>query len=268
MSGGRVLGWDLLRGLCALAVASYHLMVWQGLADLPTLATYGVYLFFLLSGASLAYVYGEGLRDARAVAGFLVLRWLRLAPLYLAVCAGFLVMLAVRNGAWTDQLAWRLFLNASFAFGLYDPGVWALAIGGWSLGIEFVFYLAMPAIVRVLPRPALRLGVLAVLGAVQAGWIAATVGAHGLAEASVAYHQVPAFIAYFFAGCLIGHDRRLRGAQGSWPIGRAAAAWVALGLALAAASTPVAGSELSGGWGMALPVACVVAVWEIGRAHV
>jgi peptidoglycan/LPS O-acetylase OafA/YrhL len=53
-SRGRVLGWDLLRGLCALTVASYHLLYWLGLAELPALGTYGVYLFIVLSGASLA----------------------------------------------------------------------------------------------------------------------------------------------------------------------------------------------------------------------
>ncbi|MFD0667404.1 acyltransferase family protein [Ramlibacter sp. MAHUQ-53] len=263
MSPGRVLGWDLLRGLCALAVASYHLMVWQGLADLPTLATYGVYLFFLLSGASLAYVYGDGLRDPRSVAGFLVLRWLRLAPLYLAVCVGFLAMLAARDGAWTDQLGFRLALNASFAFGLYDPGVWALAIGGWSLGIEFVFYLAMPALVRVLPRPGLRWVVLALLVAVQAGWIAATVGAHGLAAASVAYHQVPAFGAYFFAGCLVGWAQR----RGLPPLSAraGAAVWLAMGALLLALAPAVPGDELVGWRGVLLPAACALCVWASGR---
>ena len=45
----RVLGWDLLRGLCALTVMSYHLLGWQDIAHLSPLGTYGVYLFFLLS---------------------------------------------------------------------------------------------------------------------------------------------------------------------------------------------------------------------------
>ena len=56
-SGERVLGWDLLRGLCALTVASYHLLYWLKIVELPALGTYGVYMFFVLSGASLAYNY-------------------------------------------------------------------------------------------------------------------------------------------------------------------------------------------------------------------
>ena len=57
MAAKRVPGWDLLRGICALAVACYHLMFWQDVAAIHTLGSYGVYLFFVLSGASLAYNY-------------------------------------------------------------------------------------------------------------------------------------------------------------------------------------------------------------------
>ncbi len=39
----RVFGWDLLRGLCALLVASYHLLYWTDLAQLHVFGSYGVY---------------------------------------------------------------------------------------------------------------------------------------------------------------------------------------------------------------------------------
>ena len=55
-----------------------------------------------------------------------------------------------------------MLLNASFAFGLYDPVIWALLIGGWSLGIEFVYYLSLPWLLRVLPN-ARRCAVLALV---------------------------------------------------------------------------------------------------------
>lgn len=84
----RVLGWDLLRGMCAIAVACYHLLLWQDVAALHTLGSYGVYLFFVLSGASLTYTYGDQLASrvtARkfSFSRFLWVRYLRLAPLYL-----------------------------------------------------------------------------------------------------------------------------------------------------------------------------------------
>jgi hypothetical protein len=46
----RVLGWDVLRGLSALAVALYHLLYWQGVAIVYTYGSYGVYLFFFCRG--------------------------------------------------------------------------------------------------------------------------------------------------------------------------------------------------------------------------
>lgn len=264
-AAGRVAGWDLLRGLCALAVACYHLSYWLDFAELPALGTYGVYLFFVLSGASLAYTYREGeLRGLRPVASFLVVRWLRLAPLYLVLCLVFAVMLEARSGAPVDRLAWRVVLNGTFAFGLHDPATWALLIGGWSLGIEFVFYLLFPWLLRAAASPRLRWAVLVLLAGVQASWIAATIVTDGWAQANVAYHQVPAFGAWFFAGCVIGCLQRERAADLPW--WAAGWAWLALAALLTVFMPARAGDELLGWAGWLLPAACVAVVWLSGRA--
>jgi peptidoglycan/LPS O-acetylase OafA/YrhL len=263
----RVLGWDILRGLCALSVMVYHLMYWQDLATVSTLGTYGVYLFFILSGASLAYVYDvQAIGSLRGFAAFLAVRWLRLAPLYIAVCALFLMMLAARNGQWLTDGMERLAFNATFLFGAFTPAVTALAIGGWSLGIEFMFYLAMPLLVRVLPHAWLRIGLLLVLVALQWTWIDRTVGALGLAEATQRYHQVPAFAAYFFAGCLIGHARRQR--TYALPLRAGAVTWVLIAALLVALAPSVSGGELIGWRGIVLPVVCVAVVWVSGHVRV
>ena len=262
----RVAGWDLLRGLCALAVASYHLLHWQGLADLNSLASYAVYLFFVLSGASLAYTYGERLNGVRPVLRFWWTRWWRLAPLYALVCGVWLWMLGQHLGTPVDRQALRLALNLSFAFGLFDPVVWALPVGGWSLGIEFVFYLLCPLLLWALRHPAGTLALLLPVAALQVAWIALTLGAPGDYGAnSVAYHQVPAFAAYFFAGCLIGQAQR----QGLPPLSLRAGlvVWAAMGALLLAAAPPVAGQELLGWRGGVLPVACALCVWASGRVR-
>jgi peptidoglycan/LPS O-acetylase OafA/YrhL len=263
----RVLGWDALRGFCALMVAFYHLAHWMGLVELPSLATYGVYLFFVLSGASLAYTYpAERLRAPGDVLRFLATRWLRLAPLFLVVCAVFLVMLSARHGGGFPDLGLRLLLNATFAFGLIDPAVTSIPVGGWSLGIEFVFYLLFPALVFAAARPAWRWPLLLVLTGLQAAWIWRTVGQHGLLAASVPYHQVPAFGAYFFGGCVIGSLRRQTGPD--WP-GSAAATVCAGMLLLLLAATPLrAGDELLGLRGVTLFLACFGAVYLCGQARV
>ena len=269
--GERVLGWDLLRGLCAFAVMSYHLLEWQDIAHLSPLGTYGVYLFFLLSGASMAYVYdADRVATWAGVWRFLVTRWFRLAPLYLVACLVFLAMLAARNGFWASEIPFRLALNASFAFGVYDPAVWALAVGGWSLGIEFVFYLAFPFLMQAACTRAGRWVTLAALVLLQATWVLSTVGQEGLATAGVAYHQVPGFGAWFFAGCLVGQARR---EQGAWR-GRGLAwttgvfAWGGLGLLLVVATGPTQGEELLGWRGLMIPLACALVVWVSAQVRV
>ncbi|MGZ5180969.1 MAG: acyltransferase family protein [Ramlibacter sp.] len=267
MTGPRVAGWDLLRGLCALTVASYHLLGWLQLAELPALGTYGVYLFFVLSGASLAYTHdGNSWPGARGYAEFLAARWFRLAPLYLLLCAVFVVMLSARSGVPVDRLGQRLLLNATFAFGLRDPVTWALLIGGWSLGIEFVFYLGFPLLARAAAAPVLRWPVLGLLALVQAGWIRQTIGVHGWPEGVVAYHQAPAFAAYFFAGCMVGSARR--GQVARWPLGAAIAGWAALALLFALLMPHRAGDELLGVGGVVLACACIAVVWISGEARV
>ena len=263
----RVWGWDLLRGLCALAVASYHLLLWLDLAALHTLGTHGVYLFFALSGASLAYTYGDRLHSARAVAAFLALRWLRLTPLFAVVAALSVVMFSARSGEWVDQLPLRFALNLSYAFGFFDPVTWSLPIGGWSLGIEFGYYLLFPLLALALRWPWLGWSVLLATAALQAWWIGLTAGApSGYAANDVAYHQLPAFGAYFVGGCLIGWWQRQQ--PSSWPFGVALAVWLALGTLLLAFNPAQPGDQLLGLPGVLLPLACLVAVAVSARARV
>lgn len=261
---GRVLGWDVLRGLCALSVAAYHLMFWQGLAGVHTLGSYGVYMFFVLSGASLAYTYAGKLSSLRETGAFLATRWMRLAPLYGVLCVVFVAMLWLRDGQLVDRLPLRLALNASFAFGFHDPAVWALLVGGWSLGIEFAYYLAFPLLLAALSRPAWSAALAVALAVLQWAWIDRTIGsAAGYEASTVAYHQVPGFAAYFFGGCVIGHWRRGRFLMLA-PWG-GAVAWAAMAAALLALNPARAGDELLGARGVALAGLCFVAVFVSGQ---
>ncbi|WP_168105668.1 acyltransferase family protein [Ramlibacter lithotrophicus] len=262
----RVLGWDVLRGLCALGVAMYHLLYWQDIAALHTLGSYGVYLFFVLSGASLAYNYLGRLDGPQSIWRFLATRWLRLAPLYLVACVAFLALLAFRDGRLLPDAAQRLALNLSFAFGLFDPAVSALAIGGWSLGIEFVFYLAVPLALLVLARWPWWMAALAALTALQWAWIYRTAGSGaGYAANTVAYHQVPAFGAYFFGGCVIGAARRARDLR--WPAWAGAASWLGATGLLVALNPHSAGDELLGLRGAVLFAACFATVYASGHVR-
>jgi exopolysaccharide production protein ExoZ len=264
---GRIWGWDLLRGLCALAVMAYHLLLWLDLASLHTLGSYGVYLFFVLSGASLAHTYARRLGSAPAVASFFVLRWLRLTPLFVAVAMISVLMFSLRAGEAVNQLPLRTALNLTYAFGWYDPVVWSLPIGGWSLGIEFGYYLLFPLLMLAMRGSFGRWSLLLAAIAVQAAWIRTTAGAPtGYDANAVAYHQLPAFGAYFVAGCLIGQLQRASRGAGSFRM--ALAAWLGLGALLLALNPARAGDQLLGLPGLVLPLACVLVVWVSGRAPV
>ncbi len=267
MERERVFGWDLLRGLCALAVALYHVLGWEGVVELYPLGSYGVYMFFVLSGTSLAFNHAGGLRTPAAVGAFLLARWARLVPLYALVCGLSLLVFSMHNGEPVDGMAARLAWNLSFAFGLHDPAVSAIAIGGWSLGIEALYYLAFPLLVAAASRRGWALAVGLLLCAVQFAWIARTAGAAaGYRAGAVAYHQAPAFAAYFFGGCVIGAARRRGGPALSTPA--AVAACTAFGLLLLAAAGPRQGDELLGWRAPVLLAACVALVWVCGHARI
>lgn len=207
---GRILGWDLLRGCCAYAIITYHLMAWQKVADIHTIGFYGVYLFFVLSGASLVLNYHEQFRTGFRLSvwrRFLFVRYMRLLPLF-AVLVAISLLWKIKIGGATLALMIQTLLNLSFTFGFLDPLLSSMVIGGWSLGIEFIFYLIFPVFVRLLGDGATnwrRWSIFAALIALQFYWIATTIALDARSLRSLsAYHQVPAFTAYFFGGCIIG----------------------------------------------------------------
>lgn len=256
----RVLGWDLLRGLCALAVACYHLLMWQDVAALHTWGSYGVYLFFVLSGASLAYTY-EARIAARAfsLGRFLWVRYLRLAPLYLALMAVALPWKLFKEGM-NPELGLTYLLNATMLFGFYNPSTHAVLVGGWSLGIEVIYYLMFPLLMLSFRWRGLAWCVFGVLLAIQVAWIVATIGQpSGYTQNAVRYHQAPAFAAYFMGGCLIGVARR-RGVVRHLPQSLGLAGLV-VGFALLLAANPVKqGDELTGWRGVLFCSLCFVLV--------
>jgi peptidoglycan/LPS O-acetylase OafA/YrhL len=263
-SVSRVLGWDVLRGLSALAVAVYHLFLWQDLASLHSFGSYGVYLFFVLSGASLAYTYAERFEQGRfSLPQFLWVRYMRLAPLYLTLMLVILPWKLAKDGM-TGTLLAKLALNASFLFGLYNPADSSVLVGGWSLGIEAIFYLLFPLMLAAASHRAALAG-FALLALIQAAWIWRVFELPGgYAAHAVFYHQVPAFAAYFMGGCLIGVGRRSPSPiRLPTPV---VLAGIAGGFLLLLLLNPQRqGDELFGWQGAVLSTLCFVLVWLAGR---
>ncbi len=144
---------DSLRGLFALCVAIYHFSAWthvfgRGTPASSAVAALGIYSvegFFIISGFCFFHLYGRTGISAGALRGFYIKRYLRLAPLYY-LAFGLNVIFARPVGPMTWQ---RVLENLTLSFGLFHPNH-ARVLGGWSIGIEVVFYLAFPLLAWLL----------------------------------------------------------------------------------------------------------------------
>ena len=261
--GDRVLGWDVLRGFCAFAVLGYHVLSWQNVAEIHTLGTYGVYIFFVLSGASLAYAYGSTIEAKRfSMRDFLLVRYARLAPLYLLLMVVVLPWKVLQGGV-SLELVIRTLANAAFVFGFYNPASNSMLIGGWSLGIEAIFYLAFP-LLFMLARAGRGFLLVVFAVVVQFAWIALVFNAPGGYGANIElYHQVPAFLAYFVSGVVLGASRR-GGVKRSLHAGVGLVVLAGGFVVLALLNPAEAGAQLTGARGALLFSLCVFLVWISG----
>lgn len=255
---GRVASLDLLRGLCAVAVAAYHGLSWIGLGTFHNLGLYGVYLFFLLSGASMSLAYARRFRRGYPYTSYLALRYVRLAPLYGAVALYEILSWGLARYSPAAALG-RWLLNVTFLFGFANPGGTAIATGGWSLGIEFVFYFVFPLFVAILASRAAPLLVALALGA-QLVFVNVVLAGGTLLGNWAAYTQFASFIGYFACGTWLG----LRFIDGKLVPARVQSlgwlAWLALLAAVGAGSGATDESCLTGARGALLTAACCALV--------
>jgi peptidoglycan/LPS O-acetylase OafA/YrhL len=186
-----------LRGVAALAVALFHLQTIPSLAltswlsSVTTQLYLSVHLFFVLSAFSLYH--SSRYAPANYVA-YLVKRFFRIAPLYYLMVAFVLW----RKGfpGW-DALLSNLTFTFNLIPGLEQSMVWA----GWSVGVEMLFYLFLPALlflIRGWVAFSLLFLVTATLSAVL--WHMTT-GAPGLRE-YWAYYSLSGNMPSFAAGLL------------------------------------------------------------------
>ena len=135
----------------ALAVVVYHTSLWAGLfapgggttTMLAKLGIYGVQGFFVISGFCFFHLYGETVFDGPALKTFFLKRWMRLAPLFFVVVG---LNLLFHQKAGPDPSLRIVAENLTLSFGFFHPNH-ALAVGGWSIGVEAVFYAALPSLI-------------------------------------------------------------------------------------------------------------------------
>lgn len=141
----RLHGLDLIRGICALGVMVYHYVHFSGLGSLDGMGTYGVYVFFVLSGFAMAYRYTNDVLDETFVRSFFAARALRIFPLF-----GLVAILRYLTGPADTFSAAQLLMNITPLMGMADPTAFSsLVVGGWSIMVEWSFYLIFPFVMLV-----------------------------------------------------------------------------------------------------------------------
>lgn len=203
----RVASLDVLRGFMALFVAIYHHAVWtQAFAFdalvngiVTVLGVYSVEGFFIISGFCFFHVYRETTFHAREVRGFHIKRFARIAPVYyLAVALN--LALDQRVGPFFSWI--KLLENVTLTFGLVHPNH-GMVLGGWSIGIEYVFYLAFPLLAARLRSPLVLYVSTLCLTALAWPFLFEKVVSQPEAERFHAYVQIPNHAFLFLWGAVL-----------------------------------------------------------------
>ena len=147
--GNRLLpGIHGLRGLAALAVVFFHVAELSGIATPVGFAfihrdfKYGAHLFFVLSAFSLMYSTERNTHRPGWVSEYFIKRFFRIAPLFYCMLLFLILRQWLAGGTVVDFRT--ILLNITFAFGFVPSS--GLVWGGWTIGVEMIFYVIFPVL--------------------------------------------------------------------------------------------------------------------------
>lgn len=134
---------DALRGIAILAVILVHSSIaTHQHGDIYTYAftgQRGVQLFYMVSAFTLFLTLDSGRREGHPWSNFFIRRFFRIAPLfYLAIVANLLL-----NGRGEMSIE-DVVLGFLFLHGWSPVAINGVAVGGWSIAVEAMFYLLVP----------------------------------------------------------------------------------------------------------------------------
>ena len=138
-----------LRGVAALAIMLFHLVHIGGISP-PNVFQfigrdfgYGVHLFFILSAFSLMHSTEPRMSEPDWLPAYFIKRLFRIAPLFYFMIAVFVAFRLLPGAGLKDRLI-GIVLNLTFTFGFVPSSgiVW----GGWSVGVEMIFYGVFPVV--------------------------------------------------------------------------------------------------------------------------
>jgi peptidoglycan/LPS O-acetylase OafA/YrhL len=198
---------DGLRGIAILLVLCWHVLptivadtspaVQHATRSLIRYAWSGVDLFFVLSGFLLGGILMDHRASTRYFRTFYVRRFCRILPLYYVMVALFVVLRLARHPPTIDwlfeppmPLASYLTFLQNFAMASADTTGAQWLGPTWSLAVEEQFYLALPVLIRVVPRRFLAHA--SALAAVAAVGVRAALYLRGRHGVTSAYMLMPA----------------------------------------------------------------------------
>jgi len=238
----RVTTVDFARGLMACAVMIYHLLYWEGIADIERIGFYAVYGFFVISGFSLHIAYTGKLGNSAQLCKFAIRRYARIAPLFYTALFFYLL----QNGL-PDR--WPLLLLANFSLGLgfMNPGDTSILVGGWSIGVEIVFYVFFPLALMLAAQSVRRITAIAAVALVAqiifVNYVLA--GLNSTGEGWVRYTQPVSFAGYFVMGMFFAELYRARPYMKGAPVMPKLALYCLVPFVVIPASEPL---DLLRGW--------------------
>ncbi|MEP9318842.1 acyltransferase [Pseudomonas sp. LABIM340] len=147
----RLHGPDVLRGFAALGVVFFHVLYLSGLPQTAiTNFLFGrldflVRLFFSISAFSICYAYYNRIDSKVQLRSFYINRFFRIAPLfYFALALSIAISYILGRGL---PSLYDFVLSLSFLFPFVPGKHGSLVGGGWSLGLEWLFYVFFPILI-------------------------------------------------------------------------------------------------------------------------
>lgn len=150
---------DSMRGIAILLVVLGHvgnMIGEQAYAYFPSFLQQfiynghlGVQMFFVVSAFTLMMSHENRLGETQATKKFFIRRFFRIAPMYyLAIIVTSLQMIDfnIANFDWNTFHKTALVTNALFINSLSPSTINNFVIGGWSISVEFIFYLMLPLV--------------------------------------------------------------------------------------------------------------------------
>lgn len=147
---------DALRGWAVLMVMFAHTVTKKPnlLPEFKALiakGAYGVQLFFIMSAFTLYHSYqSRATREQFSTGNFFLRRIFRIAPLYWLAIIYYLWQDGFGPRRWLGDASFvtmeNILSNITFTNGFNPEWINSIVPGGWSIGIEFIFYACMPFI--------------------------------------------------------------------------------------------------------------------------